>query len=202
MIQSRFMQRRPVPGIVKLRLVPEHINARVWRTAEPWSKIYASSQMPSLKPELLWQKTPPWISPEPFYFLNLFKFWFKLRVVWLSAALINTAQSSGEISPFFIIVFVCFGCFWCNPGWENVRYVERIRTHRGENLVWSKRNWAISCPAGPETPPTQIQAARGKSPGAVGRSFGDIGSVLSTFSGRREFRQTAAGASRSATDHR
>lgn len=63
---------------------------------------------------------------------------------------------------FFFAVFVCFWCFGYKPGWENVRYVERIGTHKRENAIRSKRNWTIFCPAGPQTPPTQAQSSQAK----------------------------------------
>lgn len=73
---------------------------------------------------------------------------------------------------FFFVVFVCFWCFWCNPGWENVRYVESIGTHGTENSVWSKRNWAIFCPAVPENPSTQTQSSQTKESCTSGLIFG------------------------------
>lgn len=75
------MERRPVPRIVKLRLVSKYMNARVQRTAEILSRIYVKFklfEMLSFKCELLWLKIPRRSSSEPFfsssYFSNLFYF--------------------------------------------------------------------------------------------------------------------------------
>lgn len=104
---------------------------------------------------------------------------------------------------FYFAVLSVSGVSGTSLSQKMLRYVERIGTHRREKSVRSKRNPTILCPAGPQTPPTQTQTQ----PGERGLDrWDDLLETLGVFSALSaeggEFRQTAAGASRPATDHR
>lgn len=189
LFQSRFMERQLVPRIVKLRLVSKYINEHVQRTAEIVSRIYVSSmfEMPSLKWELLWLKISR-RSSSKLFFLFLFLQFIQIFSIetWCSAPLLSATSRYARVDQYHLS--------WRNLGWENVKYVERTGARREENPVRSKGNGAIFCPAGSQNSSNiRIQPFRPKSPGTVGQTFGDAGSVLSTFGRTGEYRRTATG---------
>lgn len=190
LFRSRFMERRPAPRIVKLRLVSKHINARVQRTAEILSRICVKFRLFEM-PSFTWLESPLRSSSKTVAF-SLFPILFRSLIeTWCRLPRRHSYPSPQGTLEWFNIPFTGatsderMWSMWKEPG----------RT-REENPVRSKRNGAIFCPAGSQNySNVRIQPFRPKSPEPVGQSFGDAGSVPSTLGRRREYRRTAAGLS-------
>lgn len=153
--------------------------------------------MPSFKWELFWQQIPPWTSPESiwsFFFPQINSNFDSNLMLSDSVLLLSSLLYSRVVKyHFFFVVFACFWCFWCiHSRVRKCKVCGKNRDARERNLgpIREKLSNLLPCCSRNSSNPDSSSQTR-ESPGPVGRSFGDVGSVLSTFSRTREFRQRA-----------
>lgn len=175
LFQSRFMDQRPVPRIVKLRLFSKYNNAHVQRTAEILSRIYVKFklfEMPSLKWELLWLKIPRRSSSEPFVspiHSNIFD-WNLMSPN--SAPLLSATSRYARVDQYHLS--------WRNPGWENAKYVERTGARQERKTQSGPRETERSSALlVPKTPP--ISRSNHSGQGALDR-WANLLETLGVFS--------------------